>query len=99
MFQMAVIARHSISFLEVIGTPNEQNPSIPALLRDFNVNTAAAKVVILLHLSIGVNGRKMVTDEYPHTIIFVNELAERLASCRGCFEVRRNRTLDRHVFL
>ena len=52
----------------------------------------------LVYLSIGKTGRKMLTDKYPHIKNFVIALAEMLERSRACFEVRRNRTLDRHAF-
>ena len=50
--EMAVLARHSISISEVLKNPTEQDPSIPALLGNLTVATAAKKVVSLLYLSI-----------------------------------------------
>ena len=40
----------------------------------------------------------MLTDKFPNTNIFVIDLAEILQRCTECFEVKRNRTLDRHSF-
>ena len=71
LFEMAVLARHSISISEVLKNPTEQDPSILALLGNLTVATAAKKVVSLLYLSIGKTGRKMLTDKFPHTNIFV----------------------------
>ena len=98
LFEMAVLARHSISISEVLKNPTENDPSIPALLGNLTVTTAAKKVVSLLYLSIGKTGRKMLTDKFPNTNIFVIDLAEILQRCTECFEVKGNRTLDRHSF-
>ena len=99
LFEMAVLARLSIWISEEIKTPTEQDPTFPASLGNLTVGTATKKVVSLLHLSIGKTDRKMLTDKYPQINIFVIELADMLVRCRACFEVRRNRTLDRHKFL
>ena len=99
LFEMAVLARLSHSISEVLKTPTEQDPTIPALLGNLTVGRATKKVVSILYLSIGKTGRKMLTDNYPHTNILVIELAEMLERCRACLEVRRNRTLERHTFL
>ena len=98
LFEMAVLARHSISISEVLKNPTENDPSIPALLGNLTVTTAAKKVVSLLYLSIGKTGRKVLTDKFPNTNIFVIDLAEILQRFTECFEVKRNRTLDRHSF-
>ena len=45
---MAVLARHSISVSEVLKTPTEQDPAIPALLGRTTVGTATIKVVFTL---------------------------------------------------
>ena len=75
LFEMAVLARHSLSISEVLKNPTEQDPSIPALLGNLTVATVAKKVVSLLYLSIGKTGRKMLTDKFPHTNTFVIDLA------------------------
>ena len=66
LFEKAVLVRHSISISEVLKTPTEQDPTIPALLGHSTVGTPTNNVVSLLHLSIGKTGRKMLTDKY-HT--------------------------------
>ena len=98
LFKMAVIARHSISISEVLMNPTKQDSSIPALLGNLTVPTAAKKVVSLFYLSIGKTGRKMLTDKFPHTNLFVIDLAVILERCAESSEVKRNRTLDRHAF-
>ena len=75
---MAVLARHSISFSEVLKTPTEQDPTIPVLLGSSIVGTATKNVVSLLYLSNGKTGRKMLSDKYRLTNIFVVELADML---------------------
>ena len=41
LFELAVLARHGISISEVLKKPTEQDPSIPALLGNLTVATAA----------------------------------------------------------
>ena len=91
---MAILARHSILISEVLKTPTEQDPTIPVLLGNFTVSTATKEV-----MNFGKTGRKMLTDKFKDTNIFVIELAEKLERCGASFEVRKNRTLDRHAFL
>ena len=86
LFEMVVLARHSISISEVIKTPTEQDPTIPALLGNSTVGTARKKFVSLLYLSIGKTARKMLTDKNPHTNIFVIELADVLERCKACLK-------------
>ena len=41
LFEMEVLGRHSISISEVLKNPTEQDPSVPALLGNLTVATAA----------------------------------------------------------
>ena len=75
LFEMAVLARHSISILEVLKTATEQDPTIPVLLGNLTVDTATKKVVSSLYLSVEKYNRKMLTDKDPHTNIFEIALA------------------------
>ena len=75
LFEMAVLSRPSISVPVIIKTPTEQNPLVPAVLGDLTVTTATEKVVYLLDISFGKSSRKMKTDKYSHTSMFVLEVA------------------------
>ena len=57
------------------------------------------KIENLLFISIGKNARKMQMDKFPTINILLFELRELMQHCNECFQIRRNRTLDRHVFL
>ena len=98
LFQLAVLARHSISVEEITREEEQNNPRNAALMGGMTRDMAQRKVVSLLYLSIGKVGRKMLMDKYPNINIFTVELGGILNNCRDCFETRRNRTLDRHAF-
>ena len=65
LFEVAVLARHSISVTEITRTVDEQNPRVPALMRNLEKNAAARKIVSLLYIFLGKNGRKMIMDKFP----------------------------------
>ena len=98
-FEVATLARHSISVSEVLTEANQQNPRAAALMRNLEEIPAKRKIVSLLYISIGKNGRKMLMDKFPTINILLIELRELLQNCNECFQIQRNRTLDRHVFL
>ena len=43
LFEVAVLARHSISLTEITRTVDEQNPRVPALMGNLEKNAAAKK--------------------------------------------------------
>ena len=45
LFEVAVLARHSIAVTEITGTADEQNPRVPALMGNLEENAAARKIV------------------------------------------------------
>ena len=98
LFQLAVLARHSILVEEITREEEQNNPRNAALIGGMTRDMAQRKVVSLLYLSIGKVGRKKLMDEYPNIIIFTVELEGILNNWRDCFETRRNRTLGRHKF-
>ena len=48
LFEVAVLARHSISVTEITRTVDEQNPRVPALMGNLEENAAARKIVSIL---------------------------------------------------
>ena len=46
LFEMAVLARHSIPISEVLKPPTEQDPTIPALLGNSTISTATKKLLV-----------------------------------------------------
>ena len=99
LFEVATLARHSISVSEVLREADQQNPRAAALIGNSEEIPAKRKVVSLLYISIGRNARKMLMDKFPRINILLIELRELMQNCAECFQIRRNRTLDRHTFL
>ena len=57
-FELAALARHSISLSEILKTPTDEDPRIPALLRISLVEI----VETLLYLSTVKTGRKVMME-------------------------------------
>ena len=70
LFVMAVNAKHAISVPELLPTPTENISRVPALLNNLNEQAAERKVVSILFLSLGVAGRKNLTDKFPYMAVF-----------------------------
>ena len=58
LFEVATLARHSISVSEVLREADQQNPRAAALMGNLEEIPAKRKVVSLLYISIGKNARK-----------------------------------------
>ena len=99
LFEVATLARHSISVSEVLREADQQNPRAAALMGNLEEIPAKRKVVSLLYISIGKNARKRLMDKFPRINILLIELRELMQNCTECFQIQRNRTLDRHTFL
>ena len=99
LFEVAVLARHSISVSELTREVTQDNPRIAAMMGNLEEEPAKRKVTSLLYISIGKTGRKMLMDKFPHINILLIQLNNFLQHCVECFQTRRNRTLDRHTFL
>ena len=99
LFEVAVLARHSISITELLREADQQNPRQAALMGNLEEMHTKRKVVSLLYISIGKTGRKMLMDKFPQINILTIQLQDIAQNCEECFQVRRNRTLDRHTFL
>ena len=101
IFDVAVLARHSISVSEITRNVDKQNPRVLALMCNLEENAAARKVMVvsLLYISLGQNGRKMFMDKFPQISILTIQLPKFLQYCNEAFQTRRNRTMDRYTFL
>ena len=99
LFEVAVLARHSISGSELTREVTQDNPRRAAMMGNLEEKPAKRKVTSLLYISIGKTGRKMLVDKFPQINILLIQLNNFLQHCVGCFQTRRNRTLDRHTFL
>ena len=94
LFEVAVLARHSISASELIREEDQNNPRSAALMRNLELQPAKRKVTSLLYTSIGKTGRKMLMDKFPKITILLVQLNILFQNCNDCFQMRRNRTLD-----
>ena len=92
LFQVAVMAKFSISISELTREATEQNP------RAMDEDPANKKVVSVMYLSLGEAARKLFKDKYPHTTLWNLKVRELMQLAADCFQVKRNRTLDRHRF-
>ena len=70
LFQVAVMAKFSISITELTRDADQQNPRARALLGDMDEDPANKKVVSVLYLSLGEAARKLFKDKYPHTTLW-----------------------------
>ena len=62
LFQVAALARHSISMSELVRETDAQNPRVAALMGNLEEVPAKRKMVSLLYISIGKTARKMYVD-------------------------------------
>ena len=98
LFQVVVMAKFSISITELTRDADQQNPRARALLGDMDEDPANKKVVSVLYLSLGETARKLFKDKYPHTTLWNLKVRELIQLATDCFQIKRNRTLDRHKF-
>ena len=98
LFQVAVMAKFSISISELTREATEQNPRVRALLGDMDEDPANKKVVSVMYLSLGEAARMLFKDKYPHTTLWNLKVRELMQLAADCCQVKRNRTLDRHTF-
>ena len=98
LFEVAVLARHSISMTELLRVADQQNPRNAAMMGNLDEIPAKRKLVSLMYITIGKTGRKMLMDKFRNTNILLIELQNLVQNCTECFQTRRNRILDRHIF-
>ena len=99
LFQVAVLARYSISLTELTRDASQQNPRVRALMGDLEEEPANNNVVSVLYLSLGEAARKQFRDKFPHVTLWSFKVNELTKMCNECFWKKRNRTLDWHKFL
>ena len=98
LFQVAAMAKYSISITELTRQVTEQSRRVRALTGDLDEDPASKKIVSVHHLSLGGAARKQFRDKIPHTTLWDLKAGEMLYLCTECFQKKRNRTLDRHRF-
>ena len=85
LFEVAVLARHSISVTELTREVTQDNPRKAAMMGNREEEPAAKrKVSSLLYISIGKTGRKMLMDKFPHINILLIQLNNILQHCAEC---------------
>ena len=73
---MAVNAKHATPVTELLRTPTKNNQRQATLLNNLNEQVAGRKVASILFLSLGVAGRKDLTDKLPYMTVSIAILAE-----------------------
>ena len=98
LFQLANMAKGSISITELTREANDQIPRVRALLGDMDEDPANKKVVSVRCPSLGEAARKLIKDIHPHTTLWKLKVRELIQLARDSFQIKRNRTLDCHKF-
>ena len=70
LFQVALMAKYSISITELTREATQQNPRVRALLGDLDEDPANKKVLSVMYLSLGEAARKQFMDKYRHTTLW-----------------------------
>ena len=97
LFQVALMAKYSISITELTRDANQQNPRVRVLLGDLEEDPANKKVISVMCLALGDAAHKHVMDKYPTTALRELRAQQLINQCNECFG-KKNRTLDRHKF-
>ena len=69
LFQVAMMAKYSISITGLTREANKQNPRARTLMGDLEEDPANEKVISVMYLSLGETARKQFKDKYPHTAL------------------------------
>ena len=85
LFQVALMAKYSISVTELTREANQQNPRVRVLLGDLDEDPANKKVISILHLSLGEQARKQFMEKYLHTALWDLKARELITLCYDCF--------------
>ena len=64
LFQVAVMAKFSISIIELTRETSEQNPRVRALMGDLEEEPANEKVVSVMYWSLGEAAKKQFRDKF-----------------------------------
>ena len=94
-----MLARHSISMTVLLRVADQQKPRNDAMMGNLDEIPAKRKRVSLMYISIGRTGRMMLMDKFPNINILLIELQNLVQNLTECFQTRRSRILDRHIFL
>ena len=98
LFQVAEMAKFSISTTELIRDVTDQTPKVCVRLGKMEEDTANKKVVSVMFLSLGEAARKLFKDKYHHTTLWNWKAKKLIHLATDSYQVKRNCTLDCHSF-
>ena len=98
LFEVALMAKFSIAVEEIV-REEEGTERRTALMGGHDVETAPKKAVSILFLALGEAARKTITDRKPERNVKQTCLKELLYEANQAFQIKKNRTLERHAFL
>ena len=91
LFQVALMAKYSISITELTREATQQNPRVRALLGDLDEDPANKKVISVMYLSLGEAARKQFMGKYPHTALWEIKAQDLIILCNECFRKKTRR--------
>ena len=89
LFQVAVMAKYSISITELTTYTDQQNPRVRALLGDPQEDPANKKVISVMYLALGDAAQKQFLDKYPPTALWELREKQLIALCNECFRNKK----------
>ena len=98
LFQVAMMAKYSISISELTRETTQQTPRVRTLLGDLDEDPANKEAISILYLSVGDAARKQFKDKNLHKALWDLKDLELINLCIECFRKKGNRTLDSHRF-
>ena len=84
LFQVALMAKYSISITELTRNADQQNPRVRALLGDLEEDPANKKVISVMYLALGDAARKQFMDKYPTTALWELRAQQLINLCNEC---------------
>ena len=85
LFQVAMMAKYSISISELTRQTTQQTPRVRTLLGDLDEDPANKKAISILYLSLGDAARKQFMDKYPHKALWNLKARELINLWIECF--------------
>ena len=70
LFQVAKMAKYSISLTALTSEANQQNPRDRLLMGDLDEDPANKKVISVMYLALGEAARKQFMDKYSNTALW-----------------------------
>ena len=99
LFEVAIMAKFSISVEELTREETPENPRRQALMGGADPETAERKAVSIMYLALGDAARKTLLDRNPGLNAKTISLKQLIQEGENAFKVKRNRTMDRFLFL